>query len=88
MVSVAPDLLQRFVVNEKPPRSVLVIQVETVFFQCSRAVLRADLWNPAQHVDRKSLPTAGDILAALTQAEINGRQYDEELPLRLKTTLY
>ncbi|HTD04392.1 pyridoxamine 5'-phosphate oxidase family protein [Undibacterium sp.] len=87
-ISVAPELLQRFAVNEKAPRSVLVIHVETVFFQCSRAILRADLWNAARHVDKSSLPSAGAILATLTQAEIDGRQYDEELPQRLKTTLY
>ncbi|MES2102865.1 MAG: pyridoxamine 5'-phosphate oxidase family protein [Pseudomonadota bacterium] len=87
-ISVAPELLQRFVVNEKAPRSVLVIHVDTVFFQCSRAVLRAGLWDAAHYVDKQNLPTAGDILAALTQAEIDGKQYDEELPQRLKTTLY
>lgn len=87
-ISIAPELLQRFAINEKAPRSVLVIHVDTVFFQCSRAVLRAGLWDPAHHVEKKDLPTAGTILAALTQQEIDGRQYDEELPQRLKTTLY
>jgi len=87
-ISVAPELLQRFAINEKVPRSVLVIRVESVFFQCSRAILRAGLWDAGHHVDKKTLPTAGDILAALTQADIDGKQYDEELPQRLKTTLY
>lgn len=87
-ISVAPELLQRFAIDEKIPRSVLVIRVESVFFQCSRAVLRAGLWDAGHHVDKQTLPTAGDILAALTQADIDGKQYDEELPQRLKTTLY
>ncbi|MES2073481.1 MAG: pyridoxamine 5'-phosphate oxidase family protein [Pseudomonadota bacterium] len=87
-ISIAPELLQRFAVNEKAPRTVLVIRVDSVFFQCSRAILRADLWNPALHVERHSLPTAGDVLAALSQAEIDGKQYDQELPQRLQSTLY
>ncbi len=87
-ISVAPDVLQALAVDGKTPRSVLVIHVESVFFQCSRAVLRAGLWEPANHADKSGLPSAGDILAALTQAEIDGKKYDEELPQRLKTTLY
>ena len=51
-VSVDPALLDRFAVAGKPPRTVLVVRVSEVFFQCSRAVLRAGLWNPARHVDR------------------------------------
>jgi predicted pyridoxine 5'-phosphate oxidase superfamily flavin-nucleotide-binding protein len=37
----------------------MVIAVDTVYFQCARAILRSDLWNSEKHVDRKSLPTAG-----------------------------
>lgn len=36
-LSVDPALLARFAVGGKEPRSVMVVAVETVFFQCSRA---------------------------------------------------
>src|SRR5690349_714743 len=39
-ISVEPALLARFAVDGKPPRSVLRVRVETVFFQCSRAIVR------------------------------------------------
>lgn len=87
-VSVAPDLLQRFVVAGKAPRSVLVVRVHEVFFQCSRAVVRADLWNLAQHVQRGQLPTAGAILAALSADRVGGADYDQGLAARVRTTLY
>lgn len=83
-----PALLARFAMDEKLPRSVLVISVETVFFQCSRAILRSQLWNPARHVERSSLPSTGTILEALSHAEIDGRQYDADMPERLKGTMY
>lgn len=87
-ISIDPVLLRRFAVEGKEPRSVLAIAVETVYFQCSRAVVRADLWNPAKHASRSALPTTGAILAALSDAKLGGESYDRALPERLKATLY
>ena len=87
-ISIAPDLLARFAVDGKLPRSVLVIRIETVFFQCSRALLRSQLWDPATQPPRSSLPSPGAMLAALTQAAIDGEAYDRDLPARVKATLY
>lgn len=83
-----PALLERFAIEGKTPLTVLQIKVEAVFFQCSRAILRSRLWDPASHVDRSALPSAGAILEALSNAEIDGRKYDGDLPERLKTTMY
>lgn len=84
-ISVAPDLLQGLAMDGKPPRCVLVITVETVFFQCARAMKRASLWEarePAQ------VPSAGAMLAALTRNAIDGVAYDRALPARQRDTLY
>jgi uncharacterized protein len=83
-----PSLLARFSIDGKLPRSVLVIKVEAVFFQCSRAILRSQLWNPACQIDRSALPSAGTILEDLSNAEIDGKKYDSTLPERLKTSMY
>lgn len=88
VISIDPALLERFSVDGKPPRSVIVVRVESVYFQCARAILRSGLWDPARHADRSSLPSVGTILAELSQSEIDGAAYDSELPERLKTTLY
>ncbi|MBL8833240.1 MAG: pyridoxamine 5'-phosphate oxidase family protein [Rhodospirillales bacterium] len=87
-ISIDPALLARFAVDGKPPRSVLVVAVERVYFQCSRAVVRADLWNPAKHAARGTLPSAGEILEALSKDGFDGRAYDAELPARVATSLY
>ena len=87
-LSVAPDLLARFEVDAKLPRSVLVVQVDSVYFQCSRAIVRAALWDPARHPPSGSLPSPGKILAALTHDGIDGPAYDQALSERVRTTLY
>lgn len=87
-ISADPALLARFAVDGKPPRSVLVVAIERVYFQCSRAVVRADLWNPGKHVERGALPSTGEILEALSKDQFDGSVYDAELPARVATTLY
>ncbi len=86
-ISTDPTLLDQFSVDGKLPKTLLVIQVESAFFQCSRAIRRSHLWD-FEKPDISHLPTAGQILAALTHDEIDGIKYDKELPERIKQTLY
>jgi PPOX class probable FMN-dependent enzyme len=85
---VDPDLLAGFAVEGREPRCVVEIAVETVFFQCSRAVVRSRLWDPAMRVERGALPSAGRILAATSQNRVGGAAYDEGLEARVAATLY
>ena len=87
-LSIDPDLLASFAVKGQAPRSVIVIGVQRVYFQCARAIVRSELWNPARHVDPASLPTPGDILAVMSQARVGGRAYDEEWPERAAKTMW
>jgi uncharacterized protein len=87
-ISVDPDLLEGFSVDGRGPKSVIMITVEAVYFQCARAILRSQLWNPDRHVARASLPSAGQMLAALTKNQLGGETYDKALPERQRTTLY
>lgn len=87
-ISVAPELLRRFVVNGQPPRCVLVVSVEAVYFQCARAIQRSALWQPVPSGRPAGVPSPGTILSALTDAAIDGARYDRELPERQRTTLY
>jgi PPOX class probable FMN-dependent enzyme len=85
-ISAEPALLERFAMNGKLPQCVLVIHVETVFFQCARAIHRSGLWRSDQQA--RSVPSVGTILEALTEGSIDGTQYDQELPARQRSTLY
>lgn len=88
VISVEPALLESFARAEKAPRSVLIINIDTVFFQCARALVRSDLWNADKHVSAESMPTAGEILAALTENRVGGESYDQAWPERAKQTLW
>jgi hypothetical protein len=83
-----PDVLGSFAVDGKAPRSVIIVAVQAVYFQCARAIVRSDLWNPQAHVDPKSLPSAGQILADLSQDRIGGDEYDRAWPERAKQSLW
>jgi uncharacterized protein len=50
--------------------------------------VRSKLWDPTRHVDRKSLPSSGTILAGITGGRIGGPEHDRGAPERLKATIY
>ena len=87
-ISADPELAQSFVVNGKAPRSVIVVAVEQVYFQCTKAIVRSKLWDASRQVDRKSLPTAGMILAERTGGKHDAAAHDRAAPERVKATLY
>jgi PPOX class probable FMN-dependent enzyme len=87
-ISADPALTQQFVMEGKTPRTVLVITVETVFYQCAKAIVRSKLWDASRQVDRKTLPTPGVILAELTGGRLGGAEHDRTAPERLKATIY
>jgi uncharacterized protein len=88
VLSIDPDLLATFVVNGKTPQCVIVVSVEHVFYQCTKAIIRSQLWDPSRHVDRKTLPTAGQILAGVTAGRLGGAEHDKGHAERTLEKLY
>lgn len=87
VVTVDPAVTGRFEMEGKHPRSVTVISIVEAYFQCARAVMRADLWNPEKYRDPKSLPSAGDMLKG-AEAEFDKETYDREWPARAAGTMW
>ncbi|MCQ1836898.1 pyridoxamine 5'-phosphate oxidase family protein [Neorhizobium galegae] len=87
VISVEPALLESFEMDGRHPRSVTVITVNEVYFQCARALMRAELWNPEHFVDPKSLPTPGTLLKA-AKADFDKETYDREWPERAAKTMW
>jgi len=87
-ISTDPELTASFAVDGKEPRTVLIVSVERVFYQCTKAIVRSRLWDPATQVERKSLPSAGTILAEITDGKLGGPEHDRGQPERIKATLY
>ena len=88
VISTDPALCRSFAMGDKLPRSVIVVTAERVYFQCPKALVRSRLWDPSRHVDRKSLPSSGQILAAIRPGEIDADALDRAYPERLKQTIY
>ena len=87
-VSAAPDLLASFKIDGKAPRTVIVMAVDEIYFQCARAIVRSDLWNPDKRADPRSLPTPGQILASMSDDKVGGESYDREWPERARNSMW
>lgn len=87
VVSVDPDLLVSFEMDGKHPRSVVLIEIGEVYFQCARALIRSQLWNPDRFADPKTLPTPGDLLQA-AKADFDKESYDRQWPERAANTMW
>ncbi|WP_284778305.1 pyridoxamine 5'-phosphate oxidase family protein [Agrobacterium sp. lyk4-40-TYG-31] len=87
VVSVDPALLASFEMDGKNPRTVTVVTIDEVYFQCARAIIRSELWNVENFVDPASLPTAGSLLKA-AKADFDKDAYDRALPERVAKTIW
>ncbi len=86
-ISLDPELLELGRAQGKLPRSALRIQVQSCYFQCSKAAVRSGLWDAARQVERASLPSAGDIFRCIYE-EFDVEAYERDLQQRLRTSLY
>ena len=77
-----PRLLEPSAVEGKLPKLGILVEIEEAYTQCSKALLRSDLWNPARFVDRASLPSNGEIHRELRAGDFDAAKYDEERAAR------
>lgn len=83
-----PALCESFSMNGKLPATVIVITLETIYFQCQKALVRSGIWKPETQIPRSALPSTGTIVEALSQDDFDGKAYDEGYPERMKKTIY
>jgi PPOX class probable FMN-dependent enzyme len=88
VISTDPALIERFPFRGTLPRTVIVVTAHRVYFQCPKALVRSELWNPEKLIDRTSLPSTGTIMAAITEGQLGGPEYDKSYPERLRETIY
>lgn len=84
-ISADVEILAKFGKHAKQPRSVMLITIEELYFQCARAVMRADLWSG---VKIEGLPKPSEILIEMTSGEFDGVEYDKNWPERAAKTLW
>jgi hypothetical protein len=87
-ISTDPELCAGFAMQGKVPKTVLVVTAERIYFHCPKALVRSRLWSADAQVARSDLPSAGEILRALTNGSFDGAAYDAAYPKRLEETIY
>ncbi len=68
------DYVARFVDRDNQPRSVIVIRIGEIYFQCAKAIMRSQLWE-GNDVGAP-LPTAGDFMKEYN-ADFDAEGYDK-----------
>lgn len=84
-LSADEDLRARFEKKGSQPATVIVIEIAEIYTQCARALMRAGLWS---RDDSAGLPSAGQILAEMTEGEEGGDAYDRAWGARAAQTMW
>jgi PPOX class probable FMN-dependent enzyme len=88
VISRDPVLTSHFVTQGKVPRTVIVVTVKEAYIQCSRALVRSDIWNPAKHALPGTVPSMGTMMAKHTCGFVDAKKFDDEAKERVPVTLY
>lgn len=86
LLTTDPALIDRFDMDGKTPRTVILIDINAVYFQCARAIIRSDLWT-AQPPQGGTVPSAGE-MAKSTEPSFDAEAFDADLKARPKSSLY
>jgi uncharacterized protein len=82
-----PALVGHFAKAGATPRTVLIVTIDSIYFQCARALKRSALWDATGQRDLCHVPTAGEMLKGI-DTQFDGESYDAEQPARQSATLY
>lgn len=80
-------LMERFIVNGKPPRLVIVVNVKQAYLHCAKALMRSALWDQGTLVPRSVLPSMGEMLRDQIGPQIQAESEAAAVE-RYKTQLY
>ncbi len=81
-------LRESFAIANKPPATVIVVEITSVYTQCPKALIRSKLWDADGFRDPSELPTVGEINELITNGEFDGKAYDDGYPERVRQTIY
>jgi PPOX class probable FMN-dependent enzyme len=73
-----PELLQQSEIDGRAPKLGILVTIEEAYTQCSKALIRSDLWNPESHISSAELPSSGEILKAVADPTLDADEYNRE----------
>lgn len=85
-VTAGTDLHEGFARGGTPPRTVILMGIEEICLQCTRAVWWARIWKDGDQ--STGLPTVGAMLVEMSRGAIDGAAYDAERPGRAAKSLW
>lgn len=85
VLCVDDSITKQFRKDEKQPKTVIVIEVREVYFQCAKAIMRSELWG--SDVGRVAVPTAGEFLREI-QSGFDAAAYDKGYPEYAKDRMW
>ena len=77
-LTVDPELCQPFAMVGKLPRSIIRVKVKAVYFKYQKALARSRLWSADAQAEERTVPTAGQILQALSKDDFDGERWDRD----------
>lgn len=86
-LSTEAALLESLSMGGKLPVCAIVVELDSLFFQCARALKRAKLWDASTQIDPKTLPSAGQLLKS-AMPDFDDIKYDEKREERQNNSLY
>jgi hypothetical protein len=72
------ELLAPSAVEGSVPKLGILVSIDEAYTQCSKALIRSDLWNSERHIDRSELPSSGEIMRAVADPAFDAEKYDRE----------
>lgn len=86
-ITTDPAICATFEMQRQVPKSIIVVKIDKVYFQCTKALVRSKLWDPASQLPRSALPSVGELVAA-TMKGADADEYNRIYPDRIKQTIY
>lgn len=71
--------------GSRHPKSVIVMTIGEVYFQCAKAIMRSQLWSGADH--SAAVPTAGQFIKE-QMSDFDGDSYDAGYPEHAKAKMW
>ncbi len=88
-VSTDAALLKRLCEAGKTAKTAVTVHIDEVLFHCGKAINRARLWEPESRLERRALPSIGQMKAAISGAsDDQARALDEQYTQSVRTNLY
>jgi PPOX class probable FMN-dependent enzyme len=82
------ELCDRFAIDGKPARVVVVVTVQEAYIHCAKALRRSALWSPESWLDRSGLPSAACIVKDHANLEADVTDIERARERNLRTTLW